>query len=159
MGFQNLLIARPDLKPQPMMYSLRLPPSPGLPSPWKPGISFLSPWICYCGYFTDMRSHHARPLGSGFPHVALRSPVQPQPSMYQHSIPLWRSNIDKLMYERASQTQRRTLAAKGESGGGEGLGGRAEQMQTRVHRRDKQHGPAAEHQERASTSCDKPSWK
>ena len=58
---------------------------------------------------------------------------------------------------KSTDIEIRLLAAKGESGRGrEGLGGWAEQMQTRVHRRDEQRGPTVEHQELASAPCNKP---
>lgn len=139
------------------MYSLRSP-APWPAQPWKPGISFLSPWICYCGYFTDTRSHHVRPWGSGFPHVALRLQVNHSLACISTRFLSWRNNIDcanKLMYETASEAEK-DAGCQGESGGGRDWEAGLSRCKLVFTGGDKQHGPAAEHQERAPTSCDKP---
>ena len=51
-----------------------------------------------------------------------------------------------------------TCGCQGGGGGGgrEGSGALDQQMRTSIHRMDKQQGPAAEHRELYSISCDKP---
>ena len=61
------------------------------------------------------------------------------------------------------QTHRHREQTCGCQGGGEwgrdGLGVRDQQMQTIIHRMDKQQGPTVQHRKLYSISCDKPKWK
>ena len=61
---------------------------------------------------------------------------------------------------RLMDIENRLVVAKGEGEWGrDGLGVWDQQMQTIIHRMDKQQGPTVEHRELYSVPCDKPSWK